>query len=35
MALPYKKYIEIAIVALVAYYVVKHYLPGVAVTLGM
>ena len=35
MTLNYKKYLEIAVVALVAIYVVKHYLPDLATTLEL
>lgn len=35
MALNYKKYIEIAVVAIIAIYIVKHYLPDVATSLEL
>ena len=35
MALNYKKYIEIAVVAIVAIYIVKHYLPDIATSLEL
>ena len=35
MTLNYKKYVEIAIVAIVAIYIVKHYLPDVAASLEL
>ena len=35
MALNYKKYIEIAVVAIIAIYIVKHYLPDLATSLEL
>ena len=35
MSFNYKKYLEIAIVAIVAIYIVKHYLPDVATSLEL
>ena len=31
----YNRYLTIAVVALVTLYIVKHYLPSLAVTLGL
>ena len=35
MTIAYKKYIEIAVVALIAIYIVKHYLPDLATSLEL
>jgi len=35
MTINYKKWLEIAVVAIVAIYIVKHYLPDLATTLEL
>ena len=35
MAINYKKYLEIAVVAIVAIYIIKHYLPDLATSLEL